>query len=170
MSSTASLPAWAQALSLTEYRPGLPHPYIGKCRQCKATVRILVTTHCQLVERQTRGRRETYLDTVCRFTSEPSTARRHAASGTWSVPCPTAGCVFPHSHGQASWITLKPISGYIAPAVKCDPRCTGATGPNCECSCGGENHGSAHAMSQLIMGNHLVALTTPHKEHAHDGR
>ena len=24
----------------------------------------------------------------------------------------------------------------------CDERCTGARGPNCECSCGGENHGT----------------------------
>ena len=26
---------------------------------------------------------------------------------------------------------------------ECDPRCTGATGKNCECSCGGKNHGMA---------------------------
>lgn len=25
---------------------------------------------------------------------------------------------------------------------KCDARCTNARGPNCECSCGGANHGS----------------------------
>ena len=26
----------------------------------------------------------------------------------------------------------------------CDARCQGATGSNCECACGGENHGKAH--------------------------
>lgn len=26
----------------------------------------------------------------------------------------------------------------------CDARCTGATGHDCECSCGGENHGADH--------------------------
>lgn len=26
-------------------------------------------------------------------------------------------------------------------AHKCDARCINATGPNCNCSCGGENHG-----------------------------
>lgn len=26
----------------------------------------------------------------------------------------------------------------------CDGRCMGATGPNCECSCGGANHGANH--------------------------
>lgn len=30
---------------------------------------------------------------------------------------------------------------------KCDARCTSATGKNCECSCGGANHGSDHMMS-----------------------
>lgn len=25
---------------------------------------------------------------------------------------------------------------------KCDARCTGATGHNCECQCGGKNHGA----------------------------
>jgi len=27
---------------------------------------------------------------------------------------------------------------------KCDSRCTNAVGPNCDCSCGGKNHGSGH--------------------------
>lgn len=28
--------------------------------------------------------------------------------------------------------------------VPCDGRCMGATGPNCECACGGKNHGRNH--------------------------
>ena len=36
---------------------------------------------------------------------------------------------------------------YVCP---CDGRCTGATGPKCECKCGGENHGT----------NALVAIDT----------
>lgn len=28
------------------------------------------------------------------------------------------------------------------PEVKCDARCTGARGHQCECSCGGKNHGA----------------------------
>lgn len=27
---------------------------------------------------------------------------------------------------------------------KCDARCVNSKGPNCECSCGGENHGKSH--------------------------
>ena len=35
----------------------------------------------------------------------------------------------------------KPLHGQHNPAVPCDRRCTGAIGHNCECSCGGRNHG-----------------------------
>ena len=35
------------------------------------------------------------------------------------------------------------LEGYVNPDVKCDARCTNARGHNCECSCGGLNHGSA---------------------------
>ena len=40
---------------------------------------------------------------------------------------------------------LKFMKGHLAPDHECDARCTGATGPNCDCACGGENHGMAHA-------------------------
>lgn len=35
------------------------------------------------------------------------------------------------------------IQGYFVADKKCDGRCMGATGHNCECSCGGANHGVA---------------------------
>jgi hypothetical protein len=35
------------------------------------------------------------------------------------------------------------VKGVFNPARECDPRCEGATGPNCECVCAGENHGVA---------------------------
>lgn len=34
------------------------------------------------------------------------------------------------------------LKGYVVPDCPCDKRCTGARGHNCECSCGGVNHGS----------------------------
>lgn len=33
------------------------------------------------------------------------------------------------------------VRGFVTEHV-CDARCTGAKGPNCECSCGGKNHGN----------------------------
>ena len=35
------------------------------------------------------------------------------------------------------------LSARIAESVPCDRRCTHARGHNCECSCGGANHGAA---------------------------
>ncbi len=38
-------------------------------------------------------------------------------------------------------VTYRQVQGTYNPAVKCDARCMGATGPVCQCSCGGKNHG-----------------------------
>lgn len=40
-------------------------------------------------------------------------------------------------------LRLRPIVGTVTDH-ECDSRCTSAKGPNCECACGGANHGSAH--------------------------
>lgn len=40
-----------------------------------------------------------------------------------------------------SWTALTATHN---PEKVCNGRCMGATGPSCDCSCGGENHGSAH--------------------------
>jgi len=42
---------------------------------------------------------------------------------------------------------MKPgiLSGHVAPEHVCDARCMGSRGPNCECSCGGANHGKSWA-------------------------
>lgn len=37
------------------------------------------------------------------------------------------------------------VEGRLNTAIQCNARCMGATGPNCECSCAGQNHGAAHA-------------------------
>lgn len=48
--------------------------------------------------------------------------------------CPACGG---HNIGSAR------VKGFQTEHV-CDARCTSATGPNCECSCGGKNHGAGH--------------------------
>lgn len=37
--------------------------------------------------------------------------------------------------------TAHTVDGTYNPDRTCDARCTGAIGPACSCSCGGENHG-----------------------------
>lgn len=39
-----------------------------------------------------------------------------------------------------------PVRGKLNTSKKCDARCTRATGHNCECQCGGKNHGAAHSV------------------------
>ena len=36
------------------------------------------------------------------------------------------------------------IRGQFSAAHRCDSRCIYAKGPDCECSCGGANHGAGH--------------------------
>lgn len=38
----------------------------------------------------------------------------------------------------------KLVRGKFKADKKCDGRCMAATGPNCECQCGGANHGASH--------------------------
>lgn len=41
------------------------------------------------------------------------------------------------------FLSITVIKGMVNLDKTCDGRCMNATGPNCECSCGGENHGGA---------------------------
>lgn len=38
------------------------------------------------------------------------------------------------------------LQAWTVPEVKCDARCTNARGFKCDCSCGGEHHGSGWGM------------------------
>lgn len=40
-----------------------------------------------------------------------------------------------------SYFTWREIIGTFKPGIKCDARCQGAIGHDCECSCNGRNHG-----------------------------
>lgn len=62
-----------------------------------------------------------------------STTHDHIAA-TVDGACPDHGAVE---------VRVSPIRGTVTDH-ECDSRCTSAKGPNCECSCGGANHGAAH--------------------------
>lgn len=63
----------------------------------------------------------------------------HALSDVYAVgsgvalPCPECG--------HAGYWDGGPVTGTYSPDRECDSRCTGARGPDCECQCGGANHG-----------------------------
>jgi hypothetical protein len=48
------------------------------------------------------------------------------------------------ANGRRATITGSIMRCKTNPDHKCDPRCTGAKGHDCECSCGGANHGCDH--------------------------
>jgi hypothetical protein len=48
------------------------------------------------------------------------------------------GGTFQEMGETTAYGTLRQEVGHVTP---CDSRCTGALGPNCDCPCGGENHG-----------------------------
>ena len=41
-------------------------------------------------------------------------------------------------------LILREVIGKVSREKECDPRCMAACGFQCECSCGGLNHGGAH--------------------------
>lgn len=93
---------------------------IGRCRKCKLPHRAEFTRKSTW---STSGR--------CWV------ARLYDAHGP--IPYPAVLCC-----GQT--VYLDPIRGSVSDHP-CDPRCTNATGRDCECSCGGKNHGAAHALA-----------------------
>lgn len=46
---------------------------------------------------------------------------------------------------RALYLSFDRVKGRFNAEVKCDARCTGARGHNCECQCGGKNHGAGNA-------------------------
>lgn len=109
--------------------------FLGKCPHCKTALRRDFPVYTRLEQH--------CLDTYPYPRHERHTARAMAEDGTelrwWHgkviVPCPACG----------QTIQLTKIDGAVNPSIRCNARCLSATGPHCECACGGENHGGQHA-------------------------
>lgn len=59
---------------------------------------------------------------------------RRYPEATWWPPqrkCPSCG----------KWVEGNAVVGTENERIKCGPKCRSAKGPDCECSCGGQNHG-----------------------------
>lgn len=63
---------------------------------------------------------------------------REACSGTMLTLANDERCP---SHPR-NRMRVRVIEGKFSADHVCDSRCTGAIGPNCECQCGGANHGA----------------------------
>jgi len=111
-----------------------PRAVIYRCDRCKAARRVEHPTTYHSEPTYFAGRR-----------GEPHRVRRYLVNGRQSgkpagMLCPN-GC---ERYGQRLWMLGKPIKGTVTDHA-CNAKCEAATGPNCECSCGGANHGKAHS-------------------------
>lgn len=113
---------------------------------------VLYRCHpCERRTKQSHGWRQTFTRTATHRRWWSATVRKHmhTAQIEWTDEAgrrshgeqpPHAecqGCKRP-TFGQA-------INGRFNAAKRCDARCIYAKGPNCECACGGANHGAGHA-------------------------
>lgn len=118
---------------------------IGKCSSCKKVVRADIVPH-PVVSRFT-GRYSSSGSPIW----EPSPAVRGTvvtgpfappkdSKSQWLVMCSHfGGCKEGHMRFQTIHFTAKAVP------TKCNASCRSAKGPNCDCECGGQQHGAAFA-------------------------
>lgn len=88
--------------------------HIGKCRKCKRVLSVVATA-----------------TTVRTYRDQFDLIHSHTSWVGGYVEC----C------GQQ--VGMAPVKGRKT-EQPCDARCTNAKGHNCECSCGGKNHGAGY--------------------------
>lgn len=135
-------------LSFTEWTPGSVSRWIGKCRFCKKAVSTEVRQDVKLTWQWSQPDKLYFSKRMYEYVPlSPYSRYITAKNGHYvTVTCPN-GCLGEASRPEwreISLITCKRINGKHNDSIKCNGKCINATGPNCECSCAGENHGAQH--------------------------
>lgn len=129
-------------LSVSDWTLGSVSHWIGKCRVCKRATRVAVQQQVRLMPEWSAGDTLYIAIRTYQYNAISAGAQYHASrQGAYVTATCQYGCV---ARGYPALLTCKRIDGHHNPGVPCHAKCTGATGPNCECSCAGANHGSAH--------------------------
>ena len=112
------------------------YAYIGRClaKGCKVCVRVSVP-----VVSKTTMVNVNYFPGA---NNPPIYEPRIKYSPAWMPYSLGIHCV---AHKWA--LSFKEICGTVNEDHVCDSRCTGARGTNCDCSCGGANHGKAFSIA-----------------------
>ena len=77
------------------------------------------------------------------------TGREWLTRGTLpQVPC--SQCDY-NKIGDNARMIGKAIKGRVVENTPCADKCISATGPSCDCACGGENHGGNFDLNQRII-------------------
>ncbi len=138
---------------------------IGKCPVKGCTRRVQITLPDQRIVSSRWGKHtEMYLVPAPGHEDYARTITPYVQGSAQAITTPSreAGRRDPHRYDVAKLATLTayglvctehdrflsvtPIKGVVNVDKSCDGRCMNATGPNCECSCGGSNHGGAFAL------------------------
>jgi len=96
-------------------------------RQTEFTGYIMCTCKCGRTSRIDVG--------IYAFRGFSKDGRTQFDINTYTVNCPECSAKLRVVFG-------KPLYGKFVKETICNSKCTSATGHNCECSCGGKNHGS----------------------------
>lgn len=119
-----------------------PVTMLGKCKTCKRGVRVTAAPgwYGEKLGNGYQVGRDAY--------KLPDGALCYAHDGSrWNgviVHCPHCAPGALHPQGGPARVRLQVLRGRYVADHKCDGRCMSATGPSCDCSCGGRNHGANH--------------------------
>lgn len=110
--------------------------FVGRCKGCKSGHRAEVKETVRRWEesRRTVGGLEGFPVTRRRY-SYPENGRGYESPDAWTHVTVACGC--------GRQVSLKRVQGVVNDHV-CNAKCMNSTGPSCECSCGGANHGRGH--------------------------
>lgn len=113
--------------------------YIGRCwrKGCATVVRI--TIPMVGIERKLTSGHGIYRH-------EYKAIEWRSNDTSWNGPYDSGICC---THHRVS-LRWKLINGVVSDKHVCDARCINAIGPNCECSCGGKNHGAGYSGEKLF--------------------
>jgi len=116
--------------------------FIGKCKPCKRAVQAsAVATETRAAARTSTGKvispKRISWQIVGGAHDGHRTGLAAAWNGKWQIDVTCPGC--------RAAVSLTAVMGAMSEEHVCGARCLASTGPNCECSCGGENHGKSHA-------------------------
>jgi hypothetical protein len=122
-----------------------PLHFMVRCTSCKTVARLEVPARheSKTCTRSALGERGPTIETYKR------TVRVVDLGGCLGYLYTTIGAVLAGSR-VACWdcgraLRFEQITGVFSAKHKCNAKCLASKGPQCECSCGGANHGGSYA-------------------------
>lgn len=124
--------AFAATVEYVALLPGrAPANYVGRCKRCRKGVAVVDAVR-GTSRLNTKDRR-------CDLVLADQAGRIYQAADHGTNPCAYwAPCKC------GGWVVVKHVAGSVTDHV-CGAKCMASTGPNCDCSCGGRNHGRSFA-------------------------